>query len=74
MGHGWKDEVRCGVVGISIGIALEVSSSSVVDIYITHERKDEEADIILIYQSLFPIKGVLISIVTCGRSSHNHFF
>ena len=66
MGHGWKDKVRCGVLSIRIGIAIEVSASSITNTHIPHERTDEEADFQLLYQSLFSIKSVLITIVICG--------
>ena len=45
MGHGRKDKVRCGVLSIRIGIAIEVSASSIINIQIPHERTDEEADL-----------------------------
>ena len=62
--------VRCGSVGMRIGIALEVSSSSSMNIHIPYERKDEEPDLQLLYQDLFPIQGVLVTIVICGLFSH----
>ena len=52
MGHGRKDEVGCGVV-------------SIVNTYVYH-KKEEEEDLRLSYQSLFPIKGVLITIIFRG--------
>ena len=66
MGHGRKDKVWCGVVSIRIGIALEVSPSSIINIQIPHERKDEEEDLRSDYQSLFSIKSVLITIIFRG--------